>query len=445
MFSLNIWGYIHDIVTSPSLISTLRTTTKSLATNDDLRWRVLRNVFRMPSKDIAAYLALRPRLNEAISNQMTPSNFGSLRSSIVSQMRANIPDLLTLNPSIVDQEPWERLSTPYLADDHESAEVNLLTLVQTFLIHHTTTLLVSPALISQEPEIAKLIADFHTAYVPLFTGMPRTVPNPSLPRAFIARRSLMGKVWPFIRALTVSYGDEDPGAEYRDLIEDPESMKPIIAARQEAFSSGEGLKLSHDTITADFVSLLWDLNAPNVLAFWLIAHLMFDEDMLSRVRAETKPFVDAVQPAAILGFSVPPNLKIDAEGMLTKCPLLRSCWLETVRLYARGLDSRRVTESFTTEDKSATGTDKWWFEKNEYVTTPLWVANTDEAVWRDARTWIGDRHVRLIEVEGKELEAVVDEERVFRERKSAEAKKASSCADTAYSRRLRSRRHLALY
>lgn len=363
----------------------------------DLRKSILHRVFALPPSDNEAYHTLRLKLDAALAaHAQDEAKRSAIYKDMTSQLKAHLPDLVTFNPSPVDQEPWERAAQPTLSEDRESADVDFFTLICTFLNHVTIDSMVSPSLLSQEPDAAKALVDFRGAIVPLMTGLPRTIPWPQLPKAHIDRRQLMTRVKPFMRAVTLAAEDEDPGPEYRDLMDGLETVKPLLTDRQKIFSNPVGQQLSSQTISADFAHLLWTLCTPNALCFWMLVHLYASkDDTLTRLREEVQQFASAVQPEGIFGFSVSPAVQLDIPGLLQGCPILESCWLETIRLYGRGLYSWTARDRVVIPDASSpfTKPNAYIVEQGDRVVSPSWAANLNETRWKIPDQWQGDRHL----------------------------------------------------
>ena len=422
VFTLDVWGETYNIITSPSLIRKTRGIWELSTSPLPLQIRILRNVFGMSSTDIDAYLTIQPRLNSAFSTHLNSSD---LSASISHYLSIHLPDLLTLNPSPVDQEPWERACKPQLSPDLSTATVSLQTLISTFLTHATASTLFSPSLLAQTPEIAThILATTTTAFLPLLTGAPRTLPHPALPAAHIARHSLAQQLQPFVRALAAAEaGDTPADPEYRDLLEDPDAVAPALRARMHALAAAEqqqpGWKPGPDARVADVAALLCGLARPLALPVWLLLHLLAQPRVLDEVRTEASAVVTVVRPGAVGGFSVRPEVAFDVRGMLEggKCPRLMSAWVETVRVYGRGLESRRVEKGFCVEGEGKG--EVWAFERGEHVSLPLWMANADPAVWREPERWIADRHVRTVQQDDGSMRDVVDEGSVLHECESS--------------------------
>jgi len=358
--------------------------------------RLLRNVFVMPSRELPVYMSLQRKLRALYAKhlQILNSNDESARRAIRC-LQTHLPEFLTLNPATIDQEPWERPSRPKLDSKNDTAEVSLLPLIHIFLTHTTVRSLLTPSLLEQKPEIAPLLLDLSRNFIPLFAGLSRTIPHPSLPKAYISRRNLLNQLDPFCAAMRTATAGKDPGPEYRDLLEDEDAVTPLLTEMQEILDTGDGQgrSLSLDARIAALAELLWRMNVSNALAFWMVLHIVASPDvgLVERVRAEVEPFVRATQPEKILGFAQPVSMDMDVDGLMAKCRILRSCFLETVRVYGRGWKAGKIVRDFTlAEDDNLSLS----LRRNEWVHAPIWVANaTDGQFYPDPEVWRCERHI----------------------------------------------------
>ena len=72
---------------------------------------------------------------------------------------------------------------------------------------------------------------------------------------------------------------------------------------------------------------------PASLVFWMLLHIHADPTLLAQIHAEIAPFVLITQPPQVLSIPSPPRLSIHLSGLVTSCPLLKSCLYECLRLY----------------------------------------------------------------------------------------------------------------
>jgi hypothetical protein len=248
------------------------------------------------------------------------------------------------------------------------------------MTHMTTDSLITQSILSDSDhhEIAPLLLSFMHCFQLLLTGLPRTIPHPSLPSAHITRRKLLHHL------STIT----------EEICEDSDMRGPLLEARQVVLEEN---RVPQNVRTADLLALLWSVNMPHVLAFWMLLHVISDPKLLEDLRQETDKYVKAVQEQAIMGFSPPPRVSFNVEGLLNKCPLLKSAYIETVRLYSRGSRTRVVTKDFELESQEATRVfksgEKWAFRKGEWVDTSNWLSNTDPSNFTDENMWNADCHI----------------------------------------------------
>jgi len=70
----------------------------------------MRNVFGLPSKQASLYQSIIPQLDAAILPHLRLSDVSSdTQAGLLRHLQGNLPDFVTFNPSMVDQEPWVRV------------------------------------------------------------------------------------------------------------------------------------------------------------------------------------------------------------------------------------------------------------------------------------------------------------------------------------------------
>ncbi|KAI9841922.1 MAG: hypothetical protein M1837_000308 [Sclerophora amabilis] len=86
----------------------------------------------------------------------------------------------------------------------------------------------------------------------------------------------------------------------------------------------------------------------NPFCFWLLLRILADpNDLVSRIRAETAPYVNASQPTSTFsGISEPPRLRLSADKLVSSCPLFRSCYFEALRLDSAPWSLKYVDKDF---------------------------------------------------------------------------------------------------
>ena len=384
VFALKILGRQHNVVSSPALAQMVFAERKSFTKDRwHLQQRLLRKVVAMSPSETDLYLdTLTQRLFDSDARSQA-----TMRQLMV-KLQSRLPDLLSFNPSPVDQEPWEKAGKMQLGDSNNTATIDLLALTQTFLTHVTISSVLSPSLLDQSPGVATLLSQLSRSFVPLFSGVMRTFPHPSLPKAHITRLQLLQQLSPFCWALRSAAEGIDPGTEYRDLLEDPDAVSPLLTSIQQRWAN---IDLSLDGRTSAMALLLWQMNSAHPLAFWMLLHVLATPDLANTLRRETAPYLRASQPPKLMGFAQPVALRLDSQGLATKCPVLRCCYLETVRLYGREWwGGRALTDYEVAEGHGLT----WAVKAGEWVHVPFWLANKDEGLFHpNPMAWRWERHI----------------------------------------------------
>lgn len=117
----------HTVVYSPVLIQKLADEYAVKTSSTQSIRRIARNVFGVPKNEASFYEGITTELELAINPCLKVSEMSQPEvDDIMRHLQANLPDLVTFNQSVVDEEPWERVSAVRLAEDGESADVSLL-------------------------------------------------------------------------------------------------------------------------------------------------------------------------------------------------------------------------------------------------------------------------------------------------------------------------------
>ena len=187
---------------------------------------------------------------------------------------------------------------------------------------------------------------------------------------------------------------QDPGPEWSNL----DDVSAMLKQRLEVYRQHN---LSIDSRAALELALLWAMNAnANALIFWMLNHIYADKDLLSTLRKEIAPYVQAVQPKQTLGVAEPPRLdSVDIEALVTKCPLLKSCYIESLRLDAAPWSFRVMQQDFVLSSPKDKSADKFLLNKGTYAHIAHSMHHTDPAYFEDPRVWKADRHVRYEKTE----------------------------------------------
>jgi hypothetical protein len=127
IFALKLGNYRHNVIYSPMLIKSVLAQNEKAETVEDVTSTVMTNVFGLESRDRKLYQEIEPELKTAVLPFLQfKDGSGNNFSGLTKHLQGNLPDLITFNPSLVDQEPWERLSLLTPTSDDDVIEASLL-------------------------------------------------------------------------------------------------------------------------------------------------------------------------------------------------------------------------------------------------------------------------------------------------------------------------------
>lgn len=81
---------------------------------------------------------------------------------------------------------------------------------------------------------------------------------------------------------------------------------------------------------------------PSLLLTWQIQYILAIPGLIDRIRTQIGPYATVAKPFFIGTISEAPKLVLNHEGLSKKCPLLRSTYLETLRLVDENWDVKKA-------------------------------------------------------------------------------------------------------
>ncbi|KAL0262262.1 hypothetical protein SLS55_003701 [Diplodia seriata] len=381
IFGLGLLGTKHAVLGSPVLVESIEA--KEYEGLDDRTFvsALRKNIFGVPTEIPA----------ELYEKVFTESHMESLSKKAVGLLKEIVPDLITFNESYVDQQAWERASLTTVVETPDSgrdlSDSNLDMLLQEFSGHVINSAFAGIAFMDDYPTFNETLQNFDSKAYILGTGHPRWVPVPGLPAGYIARRALLANM----SSLQKSY-DRELGGE--DIISKEENVGDFSAA----FTASRRL-LAEQNVPSEVypnahLYIFWALNAATRdLVFWMMIHILAEPGLAERVREEVRPVARATRPKNGFGLMEPPRIDVDLDGLRTKCPLLLSCYMETVRLYNTAWSIGKAKQDVVLSDKSAAGVAaEFVVKKGEHVDVSNGLLNTDSQ-YRNAEKFVADRFV----------------------------------------------------
>ena len=396
IFALNFGGSKHNILYSPGLATALLNQKTSNADSHDVTRGILSNVFGFPTNEHAKYDTALPDMMACYRHLLSDPSLAQLVDRTAKSIQTNVMSLVTFASSPVDQTLWERVSDVSLTKDKKGEEVveaSMLPLIRDFCAHSANASIMGSNFLDNYPNIFDEVWTLDYGILMLAAGLPRWVPIPSLTRAHIARKRIIDALSVFHIAMQKHRRGEDPGPEWRDL----DDVGNLVKARMDVY---EKYDFSIRGRAAIEHSLVWAANAnSNALVFWMLNRIYADKEVLEKLREEIAPYVKVVQPKQEFKIPEQPRFdEFDVEGLCTQCPLLKSCYVESLRFDAAPWSLKMVEQDFVLQsrEKDAQG---WLLRKGEYVHAAHDLHSTNPAHFEDPMTWKADRHIKRLDGE----------------------------------------------
>ena len=196
---------------------------------------------------------------------------------------------------------------------------------------------------------------------------------------------------------------EDPGAKWENL----EDVSDYMQDRLEVFRR-EGASIRYRA-TLD-LAMLWAMNAnSSPLVFWLLYEINRDRVLLENIREEIAPYMEVVQPKNEFGLAVwmaPDIRKVDVDGLMEKCPLLKASYVETLRLYTSSYSIKWMATDAVL-GKSSDPNGNFVLEKGSYAHASHEMHQLDERYYPDPHEWQPARHIKeTVDEKGHKTQSV---------------------------------------
>ncbi|TKA29010.1 hypothetical protein B0A50_03422 [Salinomyces thailandicus] len=402
VFALSFGATTHHIIYHPELATSLLNQKQNVASSEEVSKRIMTAVFGFPAEEHDKYDAALPELTACYKHILSEPSLGKMVAQTAQRTKGDIKDLVTGNESPVDQMPWEKTSKVRGSRDSTGEtviEASLLPLIRDFVAYTASPAIMGSDFLANNPTFFEDLWTLNDGFLLLATGLPRWLPIPTLTRAHIARKRLLDSLTVFHEALEKEASGETPGSKWSSLDDVGDLVKSRMPVyRKHGFSLRARAAVEH--------ALMWAANAnSDALIFWMINRIYADKALLAMLREEIQPFITGVQPESSLAFAEAPRLeKFDVQGLLTSCPLLKSCYLECLRLDTAPWSLRAINQDVVVQgrERDAQG---WLLRKGGYAHAAHDLHNTDPRHFDDAMTWRAARHVRL---EGDQKRATAD-------------------------------------
>ena len=391
VFSLWLMGQTHTIVHKPQLSTQLMNKPHSVANEEWISEHLMVSNFGYRESDKPAFWNIFSEIHGLYSYLLAEEPLRKLVNTTAQTLKTSIADFVTFNSSPADQTDWERLANTDVVQNSSGetcVEADLMELTKNFVGSTANPSLMGTDFANNFPDFPSLIWDFDAAFVMMAMKLPFWTPYPPFQRARAAKHKILTYLDEFHEALEKHLNGEEPNLKWQDL----ENVSELIIERVK-------LARKHDIPvrmrSANDCGLTWAMNAnSSPLVGWMVFEIFRDPILLEQIREEILPYVEAVQPKNEFGLGVwmPPRLtKLDVDGLVNHCPLLKSAYVETLRLYT-GVWSIKWLEQDTT--LGGRSDDAYLLTKGTYAHATQEVHQLDPTYFPNPHEWHGARHVK---------------------------------------------------
>ncbi|KKO97598.1 hypothetical protein THAR02_10304 [Trichoderma harzianum] len=394
IFSLKMGGKMHHFIYKPSLAAALLNLHRPAAEEQMLANRLLGSTFGVSKKDAAIYNKIFPEALALYKYLSSEPGLSEITGGALSQVKQTINSYVTFSPNPMDQTEWEKMADVDVIEEGDkgvpTTQVDLMELTRNYVATTAIPAIYGTDFVENFPELWKWMWIYNEAFVLLAMSVPSWIPWPRLQRGKLARRRLLAFLYEFNEAMDKHMDGEEVDPKWQNLDNVSQLVKSRIALFREHGVSLDG-RASFD------LALLWASVAnSNPLISWMLFELYRDPVLLEQVREEIAPYVKAMQPKNEFGSAVwvPPVLEdMDIDGLITRCPLLKASYIETMRVYSCGW-AMKMMYSDTVLEARGKGGESFLLKKGTYAHIPQELHQFDPQYFSNPTEWQAERHVR---------------------------------------------------
>ncbi|CAL3965309.1 unnamed protein product [Diplocarpon coronariae] len=336
IFTLDILSQRIHVITCPSLVQSVFRNAASLSF-DPITTSASKRVFQMTERQTKLLQGTAPREEGRGESSVAKATYQVMHATLQ-------PGASLFQTTAVALQRFASSLDGIGAQGHE---VRLYEWLQ-----HHFTIATAEALygasnpVSEDSGMVRSLRDFERSIGLLFLDI---FPSLTCPAGHRARAA-------FVSAFKRYYDNNDLG-----------SASAIIRGRHDVLTSS-GLT-TDDLAHFDIGILTAATMNSNPGLFWLVSFIYSSPPLLSSVRAE----VDAATPAQTSPQGKQ-EARMDIGLLLRKCPLLTSCWQETLRLRAASIPNRVVVEDTLLDDAVL-------LRRGDVVQLPCQAMHTSPRTW----------------------------------------------------------------
>lgn len=138
------------------------------------------------------------------------------------------------------------------------------------------------------------------------------------------------------------------------------------------------------------------------LIFWMLIRVWETPNLVHEIRDEIARFAQTTQPPQIFGIPELPRLKLDLDGLVNSCPLLKACFHETLRLHSMPISVRSVPKDVIVGEAKGPGP-SYALDAGSIIAAPLGLHHHDPRFFESPFTFQPRRFLESSEsAEGKQ-------------------------------------------
>lgn len=362
IFALNFASTRHNIMYTPGLATALFNSKSTHADAEEVGLSFVQKVFGFPTSEMHKYMSGISGMTACYKYVMSEPYLGDMVNCTADKTKQNIGNLVTYMQSPVDQMPWEKTSNiQLLGEKGDVVEASLLPLIRDFCAWNAIPSIMGTDFLENFPDFFEDIWKVDRGFLLLAAGLPRWTPLPIVSQAHHARRRILDALEVFHENFDKHLKGEEVGSKWSSL----DDVGAMLKARAKVFQDND---FSMRARAASDHAIVWAANAnSNTLVFWMVNRIYSDRSVLAKLREEIAPYVEVIQAQNDLPIAEPPRIsKLDVEGLCTKCPLLKSCYVECLRLDSASWSFKEVKQDFVLQSREK-GSQPWLLKKGDYA------------------------------------------------------------------------------
>ncbi|KXT10768.1 hypothetical protein AC579_2324 [Pseudocercospora musae] len=401
IFVVNFGGSRHNIMYTPGLATALLNQKTSNADSEDVGSSLMVKVFGFPVKEMDKYHKGLADVTACYKHILVEPGLKHMVDCTAQLTKENINNLVTYMESPVDQMPWEKVANVDVIERNgqKMVEANLLELIRDFCAFTANPSIMGTDFLNNFPDFFDGIWTLDRGFLLLATGLPRWFPIPALTRAHIARKKNVEKCMIYHEQVEKWSKGEPTDTKWTSL----DNIGSLEKARIQVYQKHNW---SMRARAATEHALMWAANAnSNTLVFWMINRIYADPFLLKKLRQEISPYITIVKDdSTSLPITSPPRISnIEVDGLVNNCPLLKSTYIECLRVDTASWSLKVVKQDFVLQSRDKEESQAWLLRKGDYAHAAHDLHNTDPKYWEDPMTFKADRHIKYDEDAKKEM------------------------------------------